>query len=294
MHTTHRTKLAAAWPTIFALTIAIAVLAAASPAMSAERAAEPGLQHFETPDGVTYGLWNHVGDKPAPTLFMLAGTIEGTLERPYYRQCGNELAELGYLVVSIDLPCHGTQTTEGEPAGLSGWGQRVGNGEDIVAESNVRLSQVLDHLITIGLTDPSRVAAAGTSRGGFLAIHFAAHDPRVKAVAGFAPVTDLAALSEFRAKQEHALVRKLSLKNQAERTAPRPSLGYKYRFAGRRRIRRPICELRCSSHMTTIRRGVTRCCTQTLAKTLGDGNGLVSSPPSHPTAFTGQSHLKIR
>jgi dienelactone hydrolase len=189
---------------------------------SADEPVSAVITRLKTPDGVEYGTWGVLAKKSAPTLFMLSGTIEGTLGEPYFRQCGNELAELGYLVVSIDLPCHGTQAIKGEPAGLSGWGHRVGNNEDIVAEANARLSKVLDHLIETGLTDPERVAAAGTSRGGFLAIHFAAHDPRVKCVAGFAPVTDLAALTEFRAKQEHPLVGKLSLRNQAEKLAGRP------------------------------------------------------------------------
>ena len=189
------------------------------------RAAEPAdnaIVQKKTPDRVEYGVWGKPRTKPAPTLFMLASTIDGVLGDPYFRQCGNELAEFGYLVVSVDLPCHGTQTVEGEPAGLSGWSHRVGNNENIVAECNVRLSKVLDDLIKTGLTDPERVAAAGTSRGGFLAIHFAAHDRRVKAVAGFAPVTELAALREFRDTQKHPLVAKLSLKNQAEQLAGRP------------------------------------------------------------------------
>lgn len=193
-----------------------------SASAKSDEPANAAVTRLKTPDGVEYGTWGTLAQKPAPTLFMLSGTIEGTLEKPYFRQCGNELAQLGYLIVSIDLPCHGTQTTDGQPAGLSGWGHRVGNGEDIVAEANVRLSKVLDHLIATGVTDPERVAAAGTSRGGFLAIHFAAHDPRVKAAAGFAPVTDLAALSEFRGKLDHPLVKNLSLKNQAEKLAGRP------------------------------------------------------------------------
>lgn len=178
--------------------------------------------HKKTPDGIEYGVWGNVGAQPAPTLFMLAGTIDGTLGSTYFRQCGNELGQLGYLVVSIDLPCHGTQTVEGQPSGLGGWSYRVGNGEDIVEESNARLSAVLDDLIKTGLADPERIAAAGTSRGGFLAIHFAAHDTRVKCAAGFAAVTDLAALSEFRARKENELVKKLSLVNQAEKLAGRP------------------------------------------------------------------------
>jgi dienelactone hydrolase len=175
-----------------------------------------------TPDGVEYGLWGNTAAKSAPTLFMLAGTIESTLEKPYFRQCGNELAELGYVVVSIDIPCHGTQAAAGDCSGLGGWGHRVGRNEDFVAECNIRLSRVLDHLIDTGLTDPDRVAIGGTSRGGFLAIHFAAHDSRVKCAAAFAPVTDLAALSEFRDLQEHPFVQQLSLENQAEKLAGRP------------------------------------------------------------------------
>ena len=178
--------------------------------------------HKKTPDDIEYGVWGNVGVEAAPTLFMLAGTIDGTLGSAYFRQCGNELGELGYLVVSIDIPCHGTQTGEGQSVGLSGWSHRVGNGEDIVEESNARLSAVLDDLIKTGLADPDRIAVAGTSRGGFLAIHFAAHDTRVKCAAGFAAVTDLAALSEFRERQENELVKKLSLINQAEKLVGRP------------------------------------------------------------------------
>lgn len=203
------------------LVIALVVLSLSSACLATDQI-DKTLVHKTTPDGVAYGVWGDLDGKPAPTLFILAGTIDGTLESAYFRQCGNELAELGYILVSIDLPCHGIQTSEGHPAGLSGWSHRVGNDEDIVAEANVRLSIVLDDLIKTGLTDPARVAAAGTSRGGFLAIHFAAFDKRVKAAAGFAPVTSLAALSEFRARQDHPLVTKLSLINQAEKLAGRP------------------------------------------------------------------------
>lgn len=201
---------------------AVWILLALSGFVSAAEPADDAVIQRNTPDGVEYGTWGPHAKKNAPTLFMLASTIDGVLADPYFRQCGNELAELGYLVVSIDLPCHGTQTVEGEPAGLSGWSHRVGKAEDIVAECNARLSNVLDELIKTGLTDPERVAAAGTSRGGFLAIHFAAHDRRVKAAAGFAPVTELAALREFSDTQEHPLVAKLSLKNQTEQLAGRP------------------------------------------------------------------------
>eukprot|EP00913_Durusdinium_trenchii_P028501 g26729.t1 len=201
------------------------ILAATSPALFNVATAAPPEQlvrTFKTPDGVEYGLWGKPTEKPAPTLVVLAGTIEGTLGGRTYRQCGNQLAKQGYLLVSIDIPCHGKQSIPGQPNGLTGWSHRVGKNENIVDENNARLSKVLDHLIRTGVTDPKRIAACGTSRGGFLAIHFAAADKRVKCAAGFAPVTDLAALSEFRTRAGHPLVKKLSLANQAEKLAGRP------------------------------------------------------------------------
>lgn len=188
----------------------------------ADKADDTAVVRHKTPDGIEYGTWGNPDTKPSPTLFMLSGTIDATLGEPYFRQCGNELAKLGYLVVSIDLPCHGAQLIAGEPEGISGWSHRAANNVDFVAVSNARLSRVLDHLIATSLTDPDKVAAGGTSRGGFLAIHFAAHDSRVRCVAGFAPVTELAALREFHDKPDHPLVSQLSLKNHVEKLAGRP------------------------------------------------------------------------
>ena len=41
------------------------------------------------------------------------------------------------------------------------------------------------------------VALIGVSRGGFLALHAAARDPRIDAVVAFMPLTELGALTEF-------------------------------------------------------------------------------------------------
>lgn len=189
---------------------------------SRSQVADSEIKRFETPEGVKYGVWGKATKKPAPILFALGGTIESILNSAYFRQCGNELADSGYLTVSIDIPCHGEQCPKGQPCGLGGWSYRAAKGEDFVAESNKRLSSVLDHLIKTGVADPERIVSSGTSRGGFLAIHFAAFDKRVKCALGFAPVTDLAALSEFRKTKEHPLVKKLSLAEQADNLAGRP------------------------------------------------------------------------
>lgn len=173
-------------------------------------------------EGVEFGLWGEMTSKPAPTLFILASTIEETLDSPYFRQCGNQLGKQGYLLVSIDLPCHGKEHRSGEPEGLAGWPYRCEQGNNFVDDNNSRLSVVLDHLIKSGQTDASKVAVCGTSRGGYLALQFAAHDPRVKAVAAFAPVTDLTALREFKGQETNRLVKSLSVIHQSDKLAGRP------------------------------------------------------------------------
>ena len=179
----------------------------------------PALTLMETATGVEYGVWGYVSETPAPVLINLANSLEGTLGSAYFRQSGNALAELGYLSVSIDIPGHGKRHREGEPDGLMGWRYRLERGENFVAENNRRLSEVVDHLIETGLADPDRIAICGTSRGGFLALHFAAHDRRVKAVAAYAPVTDLMVLKEFKGAENVPMVAELSVVRWADRLA---------------------------------------------------------------------------
>lgn len=182
---------------------------------------QPALTIQQTTTGIRYGVWAHPMRHPAPTLFILASSIEETLGNDYFRQAGTALARYGYVCVAIDLPSHGREQRAGEPPGLDGWRWRLDRGEDIVASNNRRLSAVLDHLIAEGRADPARVAACGTSRGGFLAMHFAAVDPRVRAVAAYAPVTDLASLREFRGAEDDPLVSSLALLRRNEDLAHR-------------------------------------------------------------------------
>ncbi len=175
----------------------------------------------QTAGGVRFGTWGERPAAPAPTLFIFSSTIEESLGNAYYRQCGNELAEKGYLCVSLDLPCHGKDERTDEPKGLSGWRDRAVKGEDFMAPMVTRAKKVLDHLIAEGYTDATKTAACGTSRGGFVAAHVAGADERVRCVAAFAPVTDLTGLREFHGTGENPLVRSLSLRQKADELAGR-------------------------------------------------------------------------
>src|SRR5690606_27398840 len=125
-----------------------------------------------TPDGVRFGVWPERPQRPAPTLFVFASAIGDSLGSSYFRQAGQQLAERGWLCVSLDVPCHGEDVRPGE-SGLSGWRVRCLAGTDFVEAMNERARKVLDYLIAERWADPDRIAALGTSRGGFIAVHFA-------------------------------------------------------------------------------------------------------------------------
>ncbi len=183
---------------------------------------QPQAEVLTTKTGVRYGVWPKKPSEPAPTLFIFAGAIEDSLNNEYFRQCGNQLAQQGYLCVSVDLPGHGKEVREGEPQGIDAWRFRIEKKkEDPIAEATARFSKVLDELIETKLTDPEKIAACGTSRGGFMAVHFAAADPRVKAAAPFAPVSNLLALREFANMSDPSPAEKLSLKHLDEKLAGR-------------------------------------------------------------------------
>ena len=170
-------------------------------------AAQGKLQLLHTSSGIRFGLLGEKGSTPAPTLFAFSGTMQQALEtvvgsRDINPNGGHILAEQGFLFIVMDLPCHGGDRKAGQPReGLDCWASQLDRGEDFLPRFISNLSSILDFLIQQGYTDPGKVGAWGLSRGGFIALHFAAGDARVKWIAAFAPVTDLIVLHEFKNTQ---------------------------------------------------------------------------------------------
>lgn len=160
---------------------------------------------------------------PAPTLLLFAMAGTDTLTTEPYCRVGRLLHAQGWNVVSLDLPCHGADRRSGESPELAGWAVRVAAGEDIVTAFRERVKDVVEYLVATGLADSARIAAAGTSRGGFMAFHAAAGNPCIRAVAAFSPVTDLLALSEFAGQEANPLPKQLALANAADMLADRPA-----------------------------------------------------------------------
>jgi len=138
-----------------------------------------------------------------------------------YTEVAIILARHGWISVVIDPPCHGEDARSGEPAQLEGWRYRLEHDHDFVSAFTAKARAILDALIKSGLTDPERVAVCGTSRGGFLAFHFAASDPRIKAATAISPVTKLTALREFSTTSQRAKVEQLDVARLAPQLAGR-------------------------------------------------------------------------
>ena len=173
---------------------------------------------LHTESGVQFGVLGQKATAPSPTLFAFGGDVV---------TFGHLLVKRGWLIISMDIPCHGQNIQTGEvPNSLKCWRTRLESGTNFVADFMTNMTDVLNYLIQNGYTDVNKVAACGGSRDGFIALHFAAAESRVRCVAAFAPVTNLLALSEFAGIENDSpsvlrMVKSLALVNSAEKLAGR-------------------------------------------------------------------------
>ncbi|MFA6564674.1 MAG: prolyl oligopeptidase family serine peptidase [Verrucomicrobiia bacterium] len=203
------------------LTLAV-LLAVIAASVSAAAEMKPPLVILRTPGNIRFGV---IGSQPgfaAPTLLVVAMSLEEMQQQPVFTEVARLLAKQGWMSVVIEPPCHGEDRRPEEPEGLAGWRHHLDYGEDVVQAFNAKARAVLGHVIAQGFADPGRLAICGTSRGGFLAFHFAAIEPRIKAVAGISPVTDLLALAEFKGTATDSAAEKLALTHIAPKLIGRP------------------------------------------------------------------------
>ena len=197
----------------------VAVLLSAT--LQAQDKPLPPITNLKTPDGVAFAVMGEKPAAPAPTLFVFASDTKTSLTSKDFNNVGQLLVPHGYICVSLDVPGHGEDTRAGEPGGISSWLTRLGKGENFVEVFTKRVSQVLDYLVAEKYTDPTRVAALGTSRGGFIALHCAIAEPRFKCVIAVAPVTRLSNLREFAGTEKNEAVQALTPIKFADKLAGR-------------------------------------------------------------------------
>lgn len=199
----------------------LAMLLPTVAAMAQDNANKKVANLATTPDGVEYGTFGDAPAKPAPALVVLSGNIEDSFANPAFLKAGRYLVPKGYLAISVDLPCHGKFETP-DYSGLVGWGKLGAEGKDFVAGFNERLKKVLDHLVAQKQIDPEKIVITGTSRGGFLALRYAAFDKRVRAAVSYCGVSDLRRLKEFAVAKDVKSVDDMSLLAHIDELLGRP------------------------------------------------------------------------
>jgi len=178
---------------------------------------------IETPDGPLACSLAAPDGAPAaePALVFTFGmTRYSALTEDPHHLPARVFTEAGHYALSFDLPNHGGR--------IDAFGEGIGGMcAALLAERDPFARFVSDGRATIdacrrlGIPGSERVVACGVSRAAYCALRLAAADPRIRAVAGLAPVTDWRALSEFAAVKERPEIKALALDNWAAELAGR-------------------------------------------------------------------------
>jgi len=174
-----------------------------------------------TPSGIAFAIIGTKKERPAPLLIMFGGAMQAALEDENSNKIGWILAEHGFLTICLDMPSHGAEDRPGYLSRLPAWKMRLENGENFLPPFFSKVRSVLEFLIQEGYADPRRIGVYGSSRAGFMALHFAAQEPRVRYAVALCPVTHLTALQEFKGMETNVLTRSLDVIHLADRLADR-------------------------------------------------------------------------
>lgn len=148
---------------------------------------------------------------PLPSVFYFALSGKDSLNLDPFNQFPIFLGKETIRVFSFTLPGHEEETKQKHGYSLISWAHEISTGHNFISSFVDKCIENINSLIEKGYVNAHKLAAAGLSRGGFMASHMASHDKRIKNVLGFAPITQLDVLEDFKNLKELPLVKKLSL-----------------------------------------------------------------------------------
>lgn len=154
------------------------------------------MTEIESPSGLPIhyrGVPLEEGKLPAFFYFALSGNDSLTLDP--FNQPAVFLDSYPMRVFSFTIPGHreGLKNTEA----MERWVDLIQKGEDPLTPFFDQCLENIDFLIQHDLIDEEKLAVGGLSRGGFVALHLASRDNRLKNVVGFAPLTTIRTIREF-------------------------------------------------------------------------------------------------
>lgn len=165
----------------------------------------------------------HVGppleNGPLATIFYFALSAKASLTQDPFNQPIQFLSDKPIRFFSLDLPAHENDKSPHEA--LASWAQDITNGLDVLNPFLENVLEALQYGIDQNLIDPHRLAVAGLSRGGFLASHLAAREPRFKATLQFAPLTDITHSKDLHPVATNPIIESLNLTNLTNKLADR-------------------------------------------------------------------------
>lgn len=147
---------------------------------------------------------------PLPALFYFALSAQDSLGLDPFNQPAAYLSSLPLRIFSMTLPGHDHLP----PAqALNFWANEIAQGRNFIHEFVEKAKLAVVTLLDRNILIPDRIAAAGLSRGAFIATHAAASIDLFRWVLGFAPLTDLSFAKEFHDLHQDPLVKSLKLEH---------------------------------------------------------------------------------
>lgn len=133
---------------------------------------------------------------PLPALIYFALSAEETLSLDPYSQPVKILHGKPIRIFSFTIPCHGHLFSNTHA--MQAWANELKANQNFLNSFIKECSIVIDKLIHENIIDKHFLSVAGLSRGAFIATHLAAENRHISTVLGFAPLTTLEFLEEFK------------------------------------------------------------------------------------------------
>ncbi|TXI42740.1 MAG: alpha/beta hydrolase [Nitrosomonas sp.] len=157
---------------------------------------------------------------PLPALFYFCSTGPESLGNDPYNQPVLYLQKHPIRVFSLSLPLHDEIADRRQAVAL--WSKALANGEDHLTPFLEQANDAIDYVVKEGIAVSTAIGVAGLSRGGWVATHLAASNDYVKAIVGFAPLTDLFVLDEFKPIEDNPLLQTMSLDAVIDKLVGKP------------------------------------------------------------------------
>jgi len=151
---------------------------------------------------------------PMPGIFYFALSGEDSLCLDPFNQVVQFLTEYPVRVFSLTLPGHEADLPAEDA--LNVWAEDIRKGVNIFSEFSQMAIEAINFTVEENFVNDDQIALAGLSRGGFLASHVAAKDPRARFILLFAPLTVLGNAKEFQEMRDHPIVQSSNLLQIAE------------------------------------------------------------------------------